>query len=351
MTDLSDYRRFLEQKKPFERTMGIERSLEEINPALKPHVRLGVQWALRGGRRALFWNFGMHKTSAQLEIMRLLGPMALACRDTFDDPCLRGIVIPLGVRREFFAEAAARFSAAPYQVELRFVQRTEDLRGPEVIHLMNYEAVREGKIDLSLFCALSLDEAAVLRSFGSKTFGEFLFGQAMGVSYRYVATATPDPNEYLELIAYAHFLGAMDMGEAKTRFFKRNSEKADQLTLNPHKEEEFWLWVSSWAMFLQKPSDLGLSDEGYDLPPLEVQFDVVDRAIRLYSNPGDEVGDFFSGIGTVPLRAVKLGRRGWGCELNPSYFDDAVWFMRREERGLAQPTLAGLEEIQQEEAA
>jgi hypothetical protein len=64
----------------------------------------------------------------------------------------------------------------------------------------------------------------------------------------------------------------MDVGQAKTRFFKRNSEKADQLTLHPHKEREFWLWVSSWAIFLQRPSDLGYSDEGYDLPELEVHW-------------------------------------------------------------------------------
>ncbi|MEQ1936191.1 MAG: DNA methylase N-4, partial [Fimbriimonadaceae bacterium] len=74
----------------------------------------------------------------------------------------------------------------------------------------------------------------------------------------------------LELIAYAHFLGVMDMGEAKTRFFKRNSEQADQLTIHPHKEREFWLWVASWALFVQRPSDLGYSDEGYELPALEV---------------------------------------------------------------------------------
>jgi hypothetical protein len=65
-----------------------------------------------------------------------------------------------------------------------------------------------------------------------------------------VATATPSPNEYIELLAYAEVLGVMDIGQAKTRFFKRNSEKADQLTLHPHKEREFWLWVASWALFI-----------------------------------------------------------------------------------------------------
>jgi hypothetical protein len=92
------------------------------------------------------------------------------------------------------------------------------------------------------------------------------------VPFRFVATATPSPNEYIEILAYAAFLGIMDVGQAKTRFFKRNSEKADALTLHPHKEREFWLWVASWALFVQKPSDLGFSDEGYALPALDVRW-------------------------------------------------------------------------------
>jgi hypothetical protein len=92
------------------------------------------------------------------------------------------------------------------------------------------------------------------------------------VPFRFVATATPSPNEYIEILAYAAFLGIMDVGQAKTRFFKRNSEKADALTLHPHKEREFWLWVASWALFVQRPSDLGFSDEGYALPPLDVRW-------------------------------------------------------------------------------
>src|SRR5690606_5836370 len=114
------------------------------------------------------------------------------------------------------------------------------------IFLTNYESVREGKIDTSIITAVSLDEASCLRGFGgTKTFREFmglLAGddrksgtKSDGIEFRFVATATPSPNEYIELLAYAAFLGIMDVGQAKTRFFKRNSEKADQLTIHPHK--------------------------------------------------------------------------------------------------------------------
>lgn len=152
----------------------------------------------------------------------------------------------------------------------RFVRRDSEI-DDDGIFVTNYEAVREGNVNPALFKAGSLDEASVLRSYGSKTYQEFmpLFDP---VKYRFVYTATPSPNRYKELIHYAGFLGIMDTGQALTRFFQRDSTQANNLTLYPHKEKEFWLWVSSWAVFIQKPSDLGYSDEGYELPPLNVRY-------------------------------------------------------------------------------
>ena len=141
------------------------------------------------------------------------------------------------------------------------------------IVLTNYERVRDGDIDPSYFVATSLDEASVLRSFGSKTYQTFL-DKFKNVPYKLVATATPSPNKYKELIHYAGYLEVMDTGQALTRFFQRDSTKANHLTLYPNMEDEFWLWISSWALFITKPSDLNpeYSDEGYDLPPLEVRW-------------------------------------------------------------------------------
>jgi len=192
-------------------------------------------------------------------------------------PCL--IVAPLGVRREFFADAR-RFFTGDFAVDLRFIKSDAEIDGPAV-YLTNYESVRDGKISPEQFEAVSLDEAAILRGMGgTKTFRTFIrtFGN---VPFRFVATATPSPNDYIELLSYAGFLGVMDIGQAKTRFFKRNSEKADKLTIMAHKEREFWLWVASWALFVTKPSDLDLSfsDEGYILPPLDVRWHEIPMAI------------------------------------------------------------------------
>ncbi|WP_372183205.1 DNA methyltransferase [Xanthomonas axonopodis] len=238
-------------------SLGFEVSPDDVHTILKPHQRDSVVWACSGGRRALFQRFGLGKSMQQLEIMRLARAHAGGAV---------GIVVPLGVRQEF------RRDAGKLGLETRFVRTSAEVDpGFDGIHLTNYESVRDGKLDPNLFTAASLDEASVLRSFGSKTYQKFL-ALFDDVRYRFVATATPSPNRYKELIHYAGFLGVMDTGQALTRWFKRDSTKANHLTLYPHKEREFWLWVASWALFLQKPSDLGYSDEGYDLPELTVHY-------------------------------------------------------------------------------
>jgi hypothetical protein len=259
---LSDaYLQFLREKIKLARFDGFDVPLEQINPALKPHTRDIVRWMVKGGNRACFASFGLHKTATQLEFLRLIGAHR---------PGLRLQVLPLGVRQEFFREVAERFKG-DFAIDLRFIRSDSEISDERTIYLTNYESVREGKVTPGLFRATSLDEASILRSYGSKTYQEFLPAFA-GVEFKAVATATPDPNRYKELIHYAGYLGVMDTGQALTRFFQRDSTKAGNLTLYPHKEAEFWLWVASWAVFITKPSDLGHSDDGYILPALDVRW-------------------------------------------------------------------------------
>lgn len=251
------YLQFLERKIRVAPSLGFHVDPEDVHPMLKPHQRDGVVWACAGGRRALFEAFGLGKSMQQLEVLRL-------ARAHAGGPVL--IVVPLGVRQEF------RIDGAKLGIETRFIRTSAEVDPKfDGVHLTNYESVRDGKLDPNLFTAASLDEASVLRSFGSKTYQTFLT-LFDAVRYRFVATATPSPNRYKELIHYAGFLGVMDTGQALTRWFKRDSTKANQLTLYPHKEREFWLWVASWGLFLQRPSDLGYSDEGYDLPAMTVHY-------------------------------------------------------------------------------
>lgn len=254
---VGDYRAFLESKFKFSKAWGFEVADDEVHPLMKPHQRDVIRWAVKKGRAAIFKAFGLGKGMTQQETLRLV-----LKHDGKGGSSL--IVAPLGVRIEFMRDAAK------LGINLRFVRSSSEVTEPGA-YITNYESVRDGKLDVNLFRAVSLDEASVLRSYGSKTYQEFLTLFA-DVPFRFVATATPSPNRYKELIHYAGFLGIMDTGQALTRFFQRDSTQANNLTLYPHKEAEFFLWLHSWAIFLQRPSDLGYSDEGYDLPPLTVTY-------------------------------------------------------------------------------
>lgn len=253
------YLDFLRKKIDIAPVSGLDCAPSEVNSVLKPHQRDAVCWAVQGGRRALFESFGLGKTVQELEWCRIIvsnvGGKAL-------------IILPLGVRQEFTRDAIDLLHIeAPV-----YIRNMEEARATDAKILMtNYERVRDGDIEPLYFSACALDEAAVLRSFGSKTYQTFL-DKFKGVPYKLVSTATPAPNKYKEIIHYAGFLEVMDTGQALTRWFKRDSTKANNLTLYEGKEQEFWLWISSWALVITKPSDLGYDDTGYDLPPLEVRY-------------------------------------------------------------------------------
>jgi DNA modification methylase len=270
-----DYAEFLKSKMILNNRSGFAIDTGQINPMLFPHQRDIVQWAVNGGRRAIFAAFGLGKSFMQLETLRLI-------LERESGKAL--IVCPLGVRQEF------KRDAGKLGIAVSFVRRDSELSG-DGFYLTNYESIRDGRLCVDNFTAVSLDEASVLRSYGSKTYQSFLslFG---AVKYRFVATATPSPNRYKELIHYAGFLGIMDTGQALTRFFQRDSQKANNLTIYPHKEKEFWYWVNSWAVFLQKPSDLGYSDDGYVLPKLHVHYHEVKTGLAFRRERSGQVNMF-----------------------------------------------------------
>lgn len=257
-----EYLEFLQNKMKLSKNTGFDVKESELISDLLPHQRDVVIWAIKGGRRALFESFGLGKTLQQLEICRIItnkmGGKAL-------------IVCPLGVKQEFRKDSK-RF----YNKDIPYVKTMKECTDSEsTILITNYERVRDGDIDPKYFNVTSLDEASVLRSYGSITYQTFL-NKFHGVKYKFVCTATPSPNKYKELIHYGGYLEIMDTGQALTRFFKRDSTKANNLKLHPHKETEFWLWLNSWAIFLTKPSDLGYSDNGYDMPEFNIYYHCLD---------------------------------------------------------------------------
>lgn len=260
-----EYLELVKAKMAISQSTGFEIKREDLTPSLYPHVKDSVLWAVKGGRRAIFSAFGLQKTVTQLEILKQI----------IKNKGGKGLVIcPKRVVGEFLEQAEKHLD-----LSITYVRNMQEVEQCETdIMITNYERVRDGKegvkIEPSYFIATTLDEASVLRGYGTKMYQDFLYSFA-DVPYRFVATATPSPNRYKELIHYAGYLGIMDTGQALTRFFKRDSTKANNLTIHPHKEAEFWLWMSTWALFITKPSDLGHSDKDYELPPLEVHEEVV----------------------------------------------------------------------------
>lgn len=256
-----NYQEFLQTKIIEVPRAGFEIEPSELPDYLFNHQKDVVAWALRVGRALIASSFGLGKTRQQCEIAGQLHHRTQA-------PFL--VICPLGIKHQFQAEDGPVLGQ-----DWQYVRNDAEIAAATSPYLItNYERVRDGSItsdSIDRICGVSLDEGSVLRSLGSKTSQTFkdLFANT---PYRFVATATPAPNDYKELIYYAEFLGVMDHGQSLTRWFKRDPQKAGHLTLHPQHEQSFWLWVSGWALFLNKPSDLGYSDEGYSLPPLNVHW-------------------------------------------------------------------------------
>jgi DNA modification methylase len=255
------YIEFLKAKVKLVPSDGFDASPFELAPDNKPHQNDSILWAVEQGRALIASSFGLGKSRQQIQIAQIVN------RRT-GKPFL--IICPLGAKHQFQVKDGPALGT-----KWRYVRDDGEIAAADTPYLItNYERIREGNITAEAISALggvSLDEGSVLRSLGSKT--QTLFNQVFSeIPYRFVATATPAPNAFRELLNYAEFLGVMDRGQALTRWFMRNPNKAGDLQLYPQHEESFWLWVSSWALFIFRPSDLGYSDDGYDLPELRVHW-------------------------------------------------------------------------------
>lgn len=252
-----EYIEFLKNKVVISEDFGFDCEENKISQKLKSHQKDICLWTLKGGRRAIFASFGLGKTFMQLEI-------AKQCINKENKPFL--IVCPLAVSGEFKRDNRKLKTG----FEITYITDTDTIEDykPQIF-ITNYERVRMGDIDASKFCGVSFDEASILRNLKTET-TNYVLSHFKKVPYRFVATATPTPNDYIEILNYADYLGVISRGHALTRFFQRDSTKAGHLTLYPNKKKEFWMWVSTWAVFVNKPSDLGYSDEGYDLPKINI---------------------------------------------------------------------------------
>lgn len=257
MIDLKKYRKHLESKVVAAENFGFDTSELSFSHQLFPHQKVITQWCIEGGRRAGFCSFGLGKTVMQLEIAKQVILKT-------NKPFLIGM--PLAVIGEFKRDNKFLNTG----LEIEYITDTDEIDQYELkIYATNYERIRKGDIDPTKFGGVSFDEASMLRNLKTET-TNYILDHFKTVPFRYVFTATPAPNDYIEILNYADFLGVISRGHALTRFFQRDSTKAGKLTLYENKKEEFWKWVSTWAVFINKPSDLGFDDTGYLLPKMHI---------------------------------------------------------------------------------
>jgi len=258
-----DYQEFLTSKIKLAVKSGIAIDRDILHHSLRPDQKDIAVWAIELGAALVAPDAGMGKTRIGIEVMRVL-------QSRFGGKCL--IVTELGAADTFVDKDPEVGEAAAMDMQVDYITCQEEaFSSPCDIVVTNYERIRDGRFDFSAFTAVWLDEGNYVKNMAGET-TEAIKQQLSRVKYKYIATATPSPNETLELINYAHVLGICDRGQILTRFFQRNSTKAGELTLHPHHEHDFWLWVHSWCIAITSPKDLGYDYHGFELPELRLHW-------------------------------------------------------------------------------
>lgn len=240
------YEEFLAQKQLMDPNTGIVERVE-LPSYLFPHQADITQWALRRGRAAIFAGTGLGKTLMELvwahEVSRYTKRPVL-------------LLAPLAVSHQHGREASA------FGIPARVVSAQSD----GVIEVTNYQKI--DRFALGELGGVALDESSILKSTDGK-YRTKLIKDCADVPFRLAATATPAPNDFMELGNHAEFIGSMSYTDMLATFFTHDGGDTQKWRLKGHAETEFWKWMASWAVMLRRPSDLGYSDEGYDLPPLK----------------------------------------------------------------------------------
>lgn len=273
MTD--GYRDFLRAKAPRVTPGGIAVSVDDLPPRLFDWQAEVVRWALEMGKSAIFADCGLGKSAMQLAWAQQVPGRVL-------------ILAPLAVAQQT-ADEAAKFGVGDVSVSRDGTVRTK-------ITISNYEQAQ--KFDPAAFDGVVLDESSILKSYMGKT-KRYLLEAFADVRFRLCCTATPAPNDHLELGNHAEFLGVMSSHEMIARWFISDQSSVGTYRLKGHAVRSFWDWVSSWARCIGRPSDLGhYSDEGYELKPLHARSHVVN--VDITEDRGDQL------FRTVDMSATKI---------------------------------------------
>jgi len=314
---MKSYETFLASKMESAPMSGMEPG--KLNEKLFPFQRDLTAWALRRGRAAIFADTGLGKTFIQVEWANQVSSKGRVL-----------ILAPLAVGEQTVKEARKM------KIDIRFRHRDEG----DLITITNYEMLHA--FDISKFVGVVLDESSILKSYSGRI-RTALIDSFQRTPFRLACTATPSPNDYTELGNHSEFLGIKSRSEMLAEFFVHDMDKTQDWRLKGHAVIPFWKWVSSWAAMLKKPSDLGYSDEGFKLPPLEIQERIVPSVHSDFWKEG-----FLFAPDAKTLSDQRASRRATmekrieiACELSRGKEPVLIWCELNDEGDLLEKTIKG----------
>lgn len=275
---MSDYLEFLARKAITDPMTGLT-DIPDLPACMFPHQADITRWALRRGRAALFAGTGLGKSLMELA-------WGQAVNAYTGKPILH--LAPLAVSAQMVREADK------FGITAHLASRQSECDSG--LNITNYQKLDH--FDLPCFGGVILDESSILKSVDGH-YRSKLIAACQSIPFRLAATATPAPNDFMELGNHAEFLGVMSYTDMLATFFTHDGGDTQKWRLKGHAENEFWKWMASWAVMLRKPSDLGYSDDGYDLPPLQF----VQHMVSVDYAPNAETGLLF------PMQAETLQER------------------------------------------
>jgi hypothetical protein len=319
-----EYQEFLEQKELIFHPVGFE-PVKPLNEWLFPFQKDIVLWALKKGRACLFEDCGLGKTIQQLE---------WAHQIVLHEKGSVLIVAPLAVSQQTIQEGQK------FGIKVHLCHSQSDVK--KGINITNYEKLH--KFVGSEFAGVVLDESSILKNMAGMIRNQVI-EMFQSTPYRLACSATPSPNDYMELGNHAEFLGVMGYSEMLSMFFVNDSGDTGQWRLKKHAEErKFWEWVCSWAVMLSNPSDLGYDQKGFDLPLLNY----IEHKLK---SKKSNYGFFSMEVQTMEdRRRVRKETIQERCEfaaklINESNEQWVIWCGLNEESQLLTKLINGAEEV------
>ncbi|NGM63538.1 helicase [Sphingobacterium sp. SGG-5] len=265
-----DYKEFLKSKEIQFSHSGFEISELDLNPMLKDFQVYGVSTALRKGKFALFFDCGLGKTFCQLEWSRHV------TRHT-NAPVL--ILAPLAIVQQTIDEGR-KFGIDVYRYDS---ECTPCINEPDIF-ICNYDQLKN--IDTSVFAGIVLDESSILKGRDGKL-SSSIIQSFRNTPYKLACTATPSPNDHMELGQHSEFLGGMTYLEMLAMYFVHDGGQTSKWRLRKHAEDDFWKYVCTWSIAIDTPTTLGFDGTGYDLPEIEY----IEHIIDVENNTNTLFGD------------------------------------------------------------